>query len=86
MQLLDPLYFVCTLQQNRPTHGDVPRQGDKTCFFTKKCLFSRRLPNKIRKVNAKMVSNFLFFPFLKRSLLSIFSDFLTPVTFWVWSG
>ena len=35
-QLLDPLCFVCTLEQNRPTHSDVPRQGDKTCFFAKK--------------------------------------------------
>ena len=35
MQLLDPSCFVCTLEQNRPTHGDVPRQGHKTCFFAK---------------------------------------------------
>ena len=32
---IDPLFFVCTLQQNRPTHGDVLRQGDETCFFAK---------------------------------------------------
>ena len=36
MQLLDH-YALCApyRQTDPPTHGDVPRQGDKTCFFAK---------------------------------------------------
>ena len=58
MQLLDPLFFVCTLEQNQPTDGDVSRQGDKTCFFAKSGSISRRLPNKIRKVGTKVAPKF----------------------------
>ena len=60
---IDPLFFVCTLQPNRPTHGDVYRDRViKHVFSQKVCLFSHRLPNKIRKVGAKVALKFLFFP------------------------
>ena len=74
MQLLDPLCFVCTLEQNRPTHGDVPRQGHKTCFFAKKWVcFRAASPTKSVKSAPKWRQNFYFFQFL-----SFFYDFLTP--------
>ena len=79
MQLLDPLCFVCTLEQNRPTHGDVPRQGDKTCFFAKKWVcFRAASPTKSVKSAPKWRRNFYFSNFLKRSIFVTFYDFLTP--------
>ena len=76
---IDPLFFVCTLQPNRPTHGDVPRQGDKTCFFAKKCVcFRAASPTKSIKSAPKWRRNLYFFPFFKKVTFCHFFDFLPP--------
>ena len=80
---IDPLFFVCTLQPNRPTHGDVPRQGDKTCFFAKKWVcFRAASPTKSVKLAPKWCRNFYFFPFFNKvTFCHFFRLFKHPVTF-----
>ena len=72
MQLLDPLCFVCTLEQNRVTQGDVPRR-DKHVFSQKSVSVFAPPPQTIHKVGTKVAPTFLFFP-----IFVIFYDFLTP--------
>ena len=82
MELLDSLYFVCTLQQNRPTHGDVLRQGDETCFFAKKWVcFRTASPTKSVKLMPKWRRLFYFFQFFKKVTFCHFFDFLTLCDF-----
>ena len=50
----------------------------KHVFSQKSVSVFIRLPNKIRKVGAKMAPKINFFLFLKRSLYVVFFDFLTP--------